>query len=411
MGFNKQLFQGKFALVKILVFSHTFPPAIDGGSQVLLKLSLALQQKARVKVLTSDAFLSDDFINPKRKRIPRGWRRKSGFSVFYAKTFRWQRKVLRLIETLVPFKRVKEFFSLFQTGPLFLKLPIKWIKKWHPKIILTGVFPTTIPVYAWLIAKLTRAKLVILPCFHINDKSFYRFPLINVLKKADLVLALTDYEKKFYINKLGINPNQIIVYWPSVEQKLLMGDNKAKFNPAPNLIFLGNQAAHKRIELLINVFSQIAKRNKKINLTIAGKRTLYSPVVDRHIKDLPGDIKKRVKVYNGFDRNLEKKLLDRAWLMALPSIHESFGLVFLEAWARKKPVITVDAPAVRQVVKDGVDGFLFKKNDLADLKKKILELINNQDLARKMGESGYNKLGKMSNSDLTVKKIIALARK
>jgi len=397
--------------VKILVFSHTFPPAIDGGSQILLKLSLALQQKAQVKILTSDAFLSDDFINPKRKRISQGWRQKFGFSVFYAKTFRCQRKVLRLIEALIPFKKVKEFLSLFQTGPVFLRLPVKWVKAWHPKIILAGVFPTTIPLYAWLMAKLTKAKLVILPCFHINDKSFYRFPLINILKKADLVLTLTGYEKKFFIDKLALEPDRVAVYQPSVGQELLIGDNKAKFNPAPNLIFLGNQAAHKRIELLIDAFSQIAKRNKKISLTIAGKRTLYSPVVDQHIKSLPENIRRRVKVYHEFDRNLEKKLLDQTWLMILPSIHESFGLVFLEAWARKKPVMAVNTPVARQVVEDGVDGFLFKKDNLADLKKKILELVNNQDLARKMGESGYNKLRKVDDSGLTVKKIIALAKK
>jgi len=61
---------------KVLIFSHNFPPAIDGGSQILFKIAQSLKKKGNeIVVLTSDALSTDDYINPKRKRLKPGWGR------------------------------------------------------------------------------------------------------------------------------------------------------------------------------------------------------------------------------------------------------------------------------------------------------------------------------------------------
>ncbi len=358
---------------KVLIFSHNFPPAIDGGSQILFKIAQSLKKKGNeIVVLTSDALSTDDYINPKRKRLKPGWGRVNNLKVFRIKTFKYFPRIIK---------------KIFLGGPIFSGFPISWVKKYQPKIIIGGVFPTLIPLYSWFLAKILKAKLVLLPCFHQDDQGFYNPWLIGSLKRADKVLALSRHEKRFYVKKLGIKSKKILIFRPPINNSFLL-EGKAKFSKPPTLVYVGSQAAHKRIEFLIDAFERLAKDYKKLKLIIAGPRTLYSPIIDQRIKNLPVEIKKRVKVLGKFSEAKKKKLLDQAWVLVNPSVHESLGLVFLEAWARKKPVIAADIPILREIINDGENGFLFKKDDLNDLKNKIRKIVSNKRKTVRMGEEG-----------------------
>ena len=48
----------------------------------------------------------------------------------------------------------------------------------------------------------------------------------------------------------------------------------------------------------------------------------------------------------------------------------------LESAALFKPIIATDIPGIREIVKDGKNGFLVKKSDVNDLKEKILKFYN-----------------------------------
>jgi len=363
---------------RILFFSHVFPPAVDGGSRILAKMAgLAEKQGREVLVLTSDAFSTDDYIDPKAKRLSPA--REKG--VIRLKTFRSGGRLIRR----------------FTPGPIFLSLPLLSLRKWRPDLIIAGVFPTSVPFYAWLIAKICRTKLALLPCFHPDDQEFYRPLLTNILKKADFIYALTNQEKAFYSKRFKISRKKIKVFKPPIDESLIIKkDRKARFPQEPVLLFLGNQSAHKRIEFLIDAFEKLAERLPRLKLVIAGKRTLYSPKIDQRIGRLPERIKKKVRIINGYDRKAEKRLLDQAWVLVNPSIHESLGLVFLEAWARKKPVIGARIPALEEVIRDGKEGLLFEKDDRESLIEKITRLISNRRLAVKMGESGWQKMLKFN---------------
>ncbi|MGB9594200.1 MAG: glycosyltransferase, partial [Anaerolineae bacterium] len=77
-------------------------------------------------------------------------------------------------------------------------------------------------------------------------------------------------------------------------------------------------------------------------------------------------------------------------VFCMPSSQESFGGVFVEAWTMGKPVIGGDIPAVREVIADGVDGFLVPP-DPATIADRILALLADPAMARRMGEAGRQK--------------------
>ena len=73
---------------------------------------------------------------------------------------------------------------------------------------------------------------------------------------------------------------------------------------------------------------------------------------------------------------------------------ESFGMVLIEAMACARPVIAHDIPGVRDVVANGIDGFLVSPGDTPDLIAKIQMLLDDSSARRNMGVQGRAKVEK-----------------
>lgn len=81
-------------------------------------------------------------------------------------------------------------------------------------------------------------------------------------------------------------------------------------------------------------------------------------------------------------------LLASAQIVCLPSHREGLPLALAEAAAAGRPIVTTDTPGCREVVEDGVNGFLVPLGDCVRLADRIEELLDNPELRRKMGHAG-----------------------
>jgi glycosyltransferase involved in cell wall biosynthesis len=79
----------------------------------------------------------------------------------------------------------------------------------------------------------------------------------------------------------------------------------------------------------------------------------------------------------------------RSSIVVVPSLwQEPFGLVLLEAMASGKPVVAYRSGAVSEIVADGETGFVVERGNVEQLGQRVLDLLKNPGLARKMGEAG-----------------------
>jgi glycosyltransferase involved in cell wall biosynthesis len=81
-------------------------------------------------------------------------------------------------------------------------------------------------------------------------------------------------------------------------------------------------------------------------------------------------------------------------VLVLPSLSESFGMVLLEAMACKKPVIGSNVGGIPYVIDNDQNGLLVPPKDPQALADAIIKILTNPQLAKKMGEEGYEKVMK-----------------
>lgn len=92
------------------------------------------------------------------------------------------------------------------------------------------------------------------------------------------------------------------------------------------------------------------------------------------------------------DRSRLAELYADAAVFSLPSRGEGFGLVYLEAMAHRVPCLGSPHDAAGEVIQDGETGLLVEPEDRHALGRTLVDLLQNPDLRRRMGERGYERL-------------------
>ncbi len=158
-----------------------------------------------------------------------------------------------------------------------------------------------------------------------------------------------------------------------LRQRLGLGDRPAVF-------FLGRRDEGKGYPALLEAWQCVAREHPQAVLLLAGPG-------DTHVgklQALPPDSIRDLGIPNEQEK---ADAYDACDIFCLPSSHESFGIVFVEAWSYAKPVICGTAPATREWVNDGVTG-LWSEADAPAIAEKLLHLLQDGALRQKLGAAG-----------------------
>jgi type III pantothenate kinase len=97
------------------------------------------------------------------------------------------------------------------------------------------------------------------------------------------------------------------------------------------------------------------------------------------------------------DPALKADLLAASTVLAHPSWVEPFGLAMLEAMTASKAVVAASTDGSRYLVEPGVTGVLVPPREPAQLAAALIELLEDPDLARRMGTAGRERAQRISN--------------
>lgn len=207
-------------------------------------------------------------------------------------------------------------------------------------------------------------------------KRFIKF----IIEKADVVVCLSEVWKEFFssnfrLKKLVIINNVI----PTAVR-----DAHDKNGEAINLLFLGQIGVRKGLFDLLDVLAQNRSEFKnKVRLTIGGigeVERLEKTLADHQFN---GDVK-----FAGWVNGIKKaELLNGCDVYVLPSYFEGLPISILEAMSYGKPVISTHVGGIPEIVKPGVNGWLFEPGDKNALGSIITEAMNDKERLKQYGSN------------------------
>lgn len=107
-----------------------------------------------------------------------------------------------------------------------------------------------------------------------------------------------------------------------------------------------------------------------------------------------------------------RPFIDNCSCLIFPSYREGISRVLLEAAAMSKPIITTDNVGCREVVENGVNGFLCKSRDSEDLINKIKTfLLLTEEERQQMGRNGRKKIIREFDEEIVIREYLQTLNK
>ena len=150
---------------------------------------------------------------------------------------------------------------------------------------------------------------------------------------------------------------------------------------------MGHKTAGKGALHLLDACRSLLAERPDLTVAMVGAPT---PTFMRHYRALPGLLRERV-LNLSLSEQEKHDLLAACSALVLPSQHDSFGIVLLEAWLHGKPVIGGRAGGIPDVIEDGHTGLLVPFGGVPALAQAIAWLLDHPIEAAQMGTRGQER--------------------
>ena len=111
-------------------------------------------------------------------------------------------------------------------------------------------------------------------------------------------------------------------------------------------------------------------------------------------------------LFLGFVSELKKnETIASSLSMVFPSVCEGFGLVILESFLQKRPVLGANVRPINEIISDKKDGIIVPPFDSEKWAEAMMSLIENPEIASKMGLEGNRKLETIYNQSSMINKV------
>lgn len=388
--------------MRIAWFTQRYHPVIGGAENYVRNMARRFAADGdSVDVLTTDARDLWYFTNPSRPRID-GPREEvlDGCHVRRFPIRHWfgQRYAGRLLSKLPIWRAQCRYESFMPIVPAIDRV------RGDYDAVFSVAFPYTLFSHAaYLCARRAAAPWIVTPFLHLATpgdrvhRAYTRPHQARLLREADGVVAVTGLEADFIAGR-GVDRAKILTLGMGVDHAEVTGGEKFALRDRLGIPRHRRAIGHLSaldpnkgsVDLIRAMQALNADRPRDpVHLLLCGAS---SPEFEAFEASLPEDTGRwltRVRPWPLEDRSLFYAAIDA---FAMPSRTDSYGIVFLEAWANGLPVIGAAAGGVAEVIEDGRDGLLVPFGDLDRLRAALATLADDPDRARALGASGREKV-------------------
>lgn len=214
--------------------------------------------------------------------------------------------------------------------------------------------------YRWLLPLVYRNTKVIL-------LSWYLYDDISTVVSRDQIL---------------ICPNGV----PEITNNV---DHLERNNPVPRLLFLSNLIESKGVYILLDACKILKDKGFEFVCDFVGGETkkITHEIFEEEVRKrgLDGEISYWGQKYG----EAKEHFWNMCDVFVQPTFEDCFPLTIIEAMQHHLPVISTAEGAIRDMVKDGKNGFICERNDVGSLVDTLEKLITQPLLRKTMGKKSY----------------------
>lgn len=211
--------------------------------------------------------------------------------------------------------------------------------------------------------------------WHLADRWRYKTDA-KVVSRFDKFVVLTHEDKEYWGNlrNMCVIPNARTF---EVSQPATLGTKK--------VIAVGRFNHQKGFERLIDAWAMVVREMPDWTLHIVGDGELRTELQQQiDYLNLSAHV-----IMGRAEKDMISVYKD-ASILAMSSYYEGLPMVLLEAQAVGLPIVSFDCKCgPKDVIEDGVDGFLVKEGNIEELAQKLLVLMQDANLRSQMGSAAY----------------------
>jgi glycosyltransferase involved in cell wall biosynthesis len=207
--------------------------------------------------------------------------------------------------------------------------------------------------------------------------------IVRTLRSADCAVYLSEALRRRAIDLAGPHRNLVIPL--GIETHAARSTVRP---PGFTVCTVTRLIARKRVDHLIRAFARLATERPDARLVIVGDGPERS-ALEQLVRSL--GIQGFVELTGALGARDAQERMARASVMALPSVRESLGAVYLEAMSLGVPSLGTRGEGIEEHIEHGVSGILVPPGDDAALLAELRALAADPDRARAIGEAGHRR--------------------
>lgn len=280
---------------------------------------------------------------------------------------------------LLPEIDIRVLIRLITMFPIILVRLLGIIREFRPDILHVICCSGNLP-YALMLGRMLGIGVVVTAQGEIGmdaaglyqsdtyvPRNFSRF-----IQQASWVTACSENTREELLKYSGTDHCDVIHNGIDKSEFEIRHENPRMGSGRPYVFAMGRHVHQKGFDTLIRVWNELSIQSH--DLVIGGSGT-DTDTLRQLITNL--NLEGSVHLVGRLDRNGVVSHLQHATSFLLPSRHEPFGIVVLEAMAAKTPVIATAVGGVPEFVTDGVNGRLVPSDDINAMAAALQDLIIN----------------------------------
>ena len=220
---------------------------------------------------------------------------------------------------------------------------------------------------------------------------------------------LYDWERRLYGEALhvfaqgGPHADSVVEFYGVPRDRTSVVGAGANFDPLPELprdrprepivLFVGGDWQRKGGDVLIEAFRALRERLPEARLQVVGTEDAPADEPGVEVLGRVGDRRRMAEIYAS------------ASVFCLPSRYDPYGLSIAEAMAYGLPCVITRVGALDEVAIEGETGLVVPPEDPVGLEAALRRLLEDPDLARRMGRAGRERVERHQNWDATVERM------